>query len=60
VCAFANAQGGKIYIGKDNNGNVVGIKNSNELSEKIPNKIRNTMGIKAEVNLSIKLLKISN
>lgn len=51
VCGFANAQGGKIYIGKDDNGNVVGIKNSHELSEKIPNKIRNTMGITAEVNL---------
>lgn len=51
VCGFANAQGGKIYIGTDNNGNVVGIENSHELSEKIPNKIRNTMGITAEVNL---------
>jgi len=51
VCGFANAQGGKIYIGKDNYGNVVGIENSHELSEKIPNKIRNTMGITAEVNL---------
>src|SRR5574344_1654113 len=51
VCGFANAQGGKIYIGKDDNCNVVGIKNSHELSEKIPNKIRNTMGITAEVNL---------
>ncbi len=51
MCGFANAQGGKIYIGKDNNGKVVGIENSHELSEKIPNKIRNTMGITAEVNL---------
>lgn len=51
VCGFANAQGGKIYIGKDNNGNVIGIEKSHELSEKIPNKIRNTMGITAEVNL---------
>jgi ATP-dependent DNA helicase RecG len=32
-------------------GNVVGVENSHELSEKIPNKIRNTMGITAEVNL---------
>ena len=26
VCGFANAQGGKIYIGIDDNGNVVGLK----------------------------------
>jgi ATP-dependent DNA helicase RecG len=51
VCGFANAQGGKIYIGIDDKGNVVGVENSHELSEKIPNKIRNTMGITAEVNL---------
>ena len=51
ICGFANAQGGKIYIGKNNDGKVVGLKNSHELSEKIPNKIRNSMGITAEVNL---------
>jgi len=51
VCGFANAQGGRIYIGKGDNGDVVGLENSKELSEKIPNKIRNIMGITAEVNL---------
>jgi ATP-dependent DNA helicase RecG len=51
ICGFANAQGGKIYIGKNNDGKVVGVENSHEFSEKIPNKIRNTMGITAEVNL---------
>ena len=51
ICGFANAQGGKIYIGKNNDGKVVGLDNSRELSEKIPNKIRNSMGITAEVNL---------
>ncbi|MDR2581228.1 MAG: putative DNA binding domain-containing protein [Fibromonadaceae bacterium] len=51
ICGFANAQGGKIYIGKNNDGKIVGLKNSHELSEKIPNKIRNSMRITAEVNL---------
>jgi ATP-dependent DNA helicase RecG len=51
ICGFANAQGGKIYIGIDDKGNVVGVENSHELSEKIPNKIRNTMGITTEVNI---------
>ena len=31
VCGFANAQGGKIYLGCDDNGNVIGIKNSKKL-----------------------------
>ncbi|GHT14343.1 ATP-dependent DNA helicase [Bacteroidia bacterium] len=51
ICGFANAQGGKIYIGKNNDGKVIGLANSHELSGKIPNKIRNSMGITAEVNL---------
>jgi ATP-dependent DNA helicase RecG len=32
ICGFANAQGGKIYIGKNNNGNVVGIVDYKELT----------------------------
>ena len=51
ICGFANAQGGKIYIGKDDNGNVVGIDDYKDLMEKIPNKIKNNLGITAEVNL---------
>ena len=51
ICGFANAQGGKIYIGKDDNGNVVGIADYKDLMEKIPNKIKNQLGITAEVNL---------
>ena len=31
VCGFANAQGGKIYIGIDDKGNVVGLKDSKKL-----------------------------
>ena len=51
VCGFANAQGGVIFIGKDDNGNVVGIEDYKRLMEDIPNKIRNAMGITVEVNL---------
>jgi ATP-dependent DNA helicase RecG len=51
VCGFANAQGGRIYISIDDKGTVVGVDNSYELSEKIPNKIRNIMRITSEVNL---------
>jgi len=51
VCGFANAQGGTIYIGKDDNGNVVNLENYKKLIDDIPNKIRNSMGISAETNL---------
>ena len=51
ICGFANAQGGKIYIGKNDSGNVIGIADYKDLMEKIPNKIKNLMGIIAEVNL---------
>lgn len=51
LCGFANAQGGVIVIGKDDNGNVVGVAESKKLMDDIPNKIRNTMGITVEVNL---------
>lgn len=52
VCGFANAQGGTIYIGRDDNGNVVNVDDYKKLMDEIPNKIRNTMGITAEINLS--------
>ena len=51
ICGFANAQGGKIYIGKDDNGNVIGIADYKVLMEKIPNKIKNLLGITTGVNL---------
>lgn len=51
VCGFANAQGGVIYIGKDDNGNVVGLAHYRKLMEDIPNKILNSLGIIVEVNL---------
>lgn len=51
VCGFANAIGGTIYIGKDDEGNVVDLPNYVALLESIPQKIRNTMGIICDINL---------
>lgn len=51
ICGYANAQGGKIYIGVDDNGNVIGLNNCQKLLEDIPNKIRNAMSIVVDVNL---------
>ncbi len=50
VCGFANAKGGRIYIGLDDNGEVVGVTDCKKLLEDIPNKIKDTMGIIADVN----------
>jgi len=51
ICGFANSQGGKIYIGKNNNGNVVSVKGFQKLMEDIPNKITNHLGIVCDINL---------
>lgn len=51
VCGFANAQGGILFIGKDDNGNTIDISDYKKLMDDIPNKIRNAMGITVEVNL---------
>lgn len=51
ICGFANASGGKLYIGIDDNGKVTGIDNHNELLEQLPNKFRDILGVYAEVNL---------
>lgn len=51
ICGFANAQGGKIYIGCNDDGEVIGVTNAKKLMEDIPNKIRDAMGIIVDVNL---------
>ena len=51
ICGFANAQGGSLFIGVDDYSNVCGVTNSHKLMEDIPNKVRNAMGIVADVNL---------
>ena len=50
ICGFANAQGGKLYIGCNDDGKVVGVANTKKLLEDIPNKIRDSMGIVVDVN----------
>ncbi|MDD5942252.1 RNA-binding domain-containing protein [Fibrobacter sp.] len=50
ICGFANAQGGKLYIGVDDNGYVCGVSNIKRLLEDIPNKLQTSLGIVTEVN----------
>lgn len=53
VCGFANANGGKIYIGVENDAphNVVDLPDADKLMEDIPNKVRDVLGIMVDVNL---------
>lgn len=50
ICGFANANGGKVIIGKNDKGEIVGLKNSKKLLEDIPNKVRDILGILVDVN----------
>ena len=51
ICGFANAQGGTLYIGINDKGDVVGVKQAKQLMEKLPNQCIMTMGIAPDVNL---------
>jgi ATP-dependent DNA helicase RecG len=51
VCGFANAEGGTLVIGRDDKGKLVGLPETRLLLEELPNKLRDLLGIMAEVNL---------
>ena len=51
ICGFANAQGGVLVIGKNDRGEIVGVKNPLRLLEEIPNKTQSLLGIVVDVNL---------
>lgn len=51
ICGFANAEGGVLDIGRNDKGVIVGLPQAKKLMEDIPNKIRDILGIMAEVNL---------
>jgi ATP-dependent DNA helicase RecG len=51
ICGFANASGGKIFIGINDTGKVVGVANAKKLLEDIPNKAKDILGVIVDVNL---------
>ncbi len=51
ICGFANAQGGSLYIGVNDDKEIVGIADAKRLSEEIPNKVRDLLGIFVDVNI---------
>ena len=52
ICGFANTTWGVLYIGVDDNGKVVGLGNAAQsLLDKLPGKIKDSLGILTEVKL---------
>lgn len=53
ICGFANANGGKIYIGVEDEAphNVIDLPDADKLMEDLPNKVRDVLGIMVDVNL---------
>lgn len=43
VCAFANADGGTLYVGVEDDGTIVGVSDVKSLLESLPNKIKNKL-----------------
>ena len=56
ICGYANAQGGTLYIGINDDGDVLGLdpKTIKKLLEDIPNKITAAFGITCDVNQKTK------
>ena len=51
ICGFANANGGELVIGKNDQDKIVGINNARKLLKDIPNQVRDLMGIVVDVDL---------
>ena len=51
ICAFANASGGVLEIGRRNDGKVIGVTDITKQLEDLPNKIKSAMAIIADVEV---------
>ena len=51
ICGFANANGGKMYIGIDDKGTILGITEVKKLAEDLPNKVKDILGVLVDVNI---------
>lgn len=51
ICGFANSTGGKMYIGIDDKGNIKGMPEAKKLSEDLPNKVKDILGVLVDVNI---------
>lgn len=51
ICGFANANGGKMYIGIDDKGTILRITDVKKLAEDLPNKVKDILGVLVDVNI---------
>jgi ATP-dependent DNA helicase RecG len=51
ICGFANAHGGVLEVGRGDQGDVIGLPDADRLLEELPNKMRDLLGIIADVDL---------
>ncbi|WP_428743293.1 ATP-binding protein [Tenacibaculum sp.] len=50
ISAFANAEGGKLFIGINDKGDIIGVDDYEKLLVNLPNQIRDLLGVICEVN----------
>lgn len=53
ICAFANTDGGTLYVGVNDKGEAVGVDNAKKLIEDIPNKIISVLNAFANIKLAV-------
>ena len=51
LCGYANTDGGTLYIGVNDDGYVVGVKDSKALLEALPNKINDKLGVIVSIRI---------
>jgi len=51
ICAFANSKGGRLVMGRADDGKAVGVSDARKLLEDIPNKVRDVLGVIVDVSL---------
>jgi len=51
LCGFANAQGGCLVLGRDDDGTPIGLSDTRKLLEDLPQKIPQYLGISSAINL---------
>lgn len=57
ISAFANCDGGKLYIGVQDNGTVIGLDNPDSVSLQISNMVRDA--IKPDITMFLRLMRQS-
>ena len=60
IISFLNTKSGTIYIGYDDNGNIIGLNNAKEIEEKISNGIRTNISPDARIFISVNIENIEN